>query len=76
MATYAVAKISNSAEIVLPEEICETPYESNGADVECGGAKVTIAPANERPTLESLICGYNGPKSEFIDPGQPTGEEL
>ena len=77
MATCTMTRIGNSVGIALPKEIRGTFFKAGDkVHVESEGAKIIITPANERPTLESLMRGYNGPKPEFIDPGESVGKEV
>ncbi len=77
MATCTMTRIGNSIGVAIPKEIRGTLYKiGDKVNVENDGTAIVITPVNERPTLESLMRDYKGPKPEFIDPGQSIGKEV
>lgn len=77
MPTATLTKIGNSVGAVFPAEI-------RGADFRLGdkiaferqGDSIVISHARKRPTLDSLMAGYDGAAPELIDLGAPYGKEM
>ena len=74
-----VKQLGNSAAVILPKAL------RNAAGIEIGDCVTVDSPepgtvvikAEEAPwTLTSLMTGYNGPKPEIVDTGEPVGREM
>lgn len=77
MAMATLTRIGNSVGAVFPKEV-------RGNDFELGdkitfrrvGSDIVVSPVKKRPTLESLMEGYQGPKPSEIDFGGAMGKEI
>ena len=77
MATATLTRIGNSVGAAFPKEV-------RGNDFKLGdkisfrrvGRDIVVSPVKRRPTLESLMEGYRGPKPNEIDFGEAMGKEM
>lgn len=77
MPTATLTRIGNSVGAAFPKEV-------RGDDFKLGdkitfrrvGPDIVVSPVKKRPTLESLMEGYQGPKPSEIDFGEAMGKEM
>lgn len=77
MVTATLTRIGNSVGAAFPKEV-------RGNDFKLGdkisftrvGADIVVSPVKKRPTLDSLMKGYQGSKPDEIDFGEPMGKEI
>ncbi len=72
-----LTRMGNSVGVAIPKEFRTAGFEQGcRVEIEKTADALIIRPVNERPTLQSLMRGYDGPSPEFIDPGASMGGEL
>lgn len=77
MATATLTRIGNSVGVAIPKELRTYGFElGDRVDIEYDSGSLKITPIKRRPTLKSLMRGYQGPAPDFIDPGEPVGKEV
>ena len=77
MAMATLTRIGNSVGAAFPKEV-------RGDDFKLGdkitfrrvGSDIVVSPVKKRPTLESLMKGYQGPRPSEIDFGEAMGKEM
>lgn len=71
MATATLTRIGNSVGVAFPKEICGNDFKlGDKISFRRVGPDIVVSPVKERPTLESLMEGYQGPKPSEIDFGE------
>lgn len=77
MATATLTKIGNSIGAVFPSEVRGNDFRLGDKLLfERAGDSIIVSHARKRPTLDSLMSGYDGEAPELIDLGAPYGREL
>lgn len=77
MATATLTKIGNSIGAVFPSEIRGDDFcIGDKLLFERVGDSIIVSHVRKRPTLDSLMSGYNGKAPEMVDLGAPYGREL
>ncbi len=75
--TAVLTRIGNSVGVAIPKEFRTAGFEQGQrVQIEQTPDALVIRPISARPTLHSLMQGYNGPTPEFIEPGASMGKEI
>lgn len=75
-----ITKWGNSLAVRIPKSLCDSLNFSDGSTVDIqegnDGLSIVIKVKKHQKTIRELFKGYDGPKLEEVDFGEPEGREV